>query len=250
MERLPTSSPPSTHLTAQIVEQILAPVQQERLSLSGTSIQAALLFMEGWYLFQYQAGSQTQYKCLDAATLRTAFSHDPIDSGFLPPNLWRWALTPQGTWVVQLIAAQQVTIAHDNDTSFTIPLPPLVFAGCQQEYYLWALNTPNPTPDSIAFAAPLPNVNAGTGEICWGNNNPPIAHPTTIVAAWNLFIQSPFSHHWTGGKSKQFRDICQQIQTLDRNRRRRYPLPDLISTQVSIDTCLNRLIYGSTNFAH
>ena len=85
---------------------------------------------------------------------------------------------------------------------FTVPCPPLVFAGRGTAYHVYALAVDG-WPDARArlYQAPFPNVHTG-GNICAGNVAFPACAPDTIHAAARLFFESGFSQHLRNAKSR------------------------------------------------
>lgn len=188
-------------------------------------ILAHLLFLRGQYLLVYKEGESTTYKFVSPAALREAFVAEPIDSDYLPPNTVRWGRCHKGEWLVQFYPPQRYQIFLEN-TTLTVPMPALVFAGCDRLYWIWAVKEFDP--NSQLFHAPLPNV-MEDGSICFGENSPPQCSPTAIMQAWKLFWNSPFNNHLVQGKSKSHpQNVRSHLQKLHYNNSKKYPLRDLV----------------------
>jgi len=196
-------------------------------------IKGELLFVDEAYLFHYQENGKDIYKYLSPDVLREAFNNEPFDSGWLPPEVLRHGSNRYGSWAILFIPAQRHCL-NFGEESFCIPLPPLIFMGHHQFYWLWAMAKTQFHPNNQAFHAPLPNVNASpAGRICWGQNKPPVATLGTIQKAWELFIHSQFTSHYTNHKSKQFpHNIMKKLKQVhlrtQQSSRCRYPVSDLM----------------------
>ncbi len=186
-------------------------------------------------MVRYRDGDGILTKAVSPETIRTAFLNEPIDSGWLTPEVRRWGHTPAGQFAVMFIPAQKHTLritnlskAHSKNgrVRIEVPLPALVFAGLGDKYALWAVAEDLPTPKARVYRAPLPNVDAN-GRICWGNNTPPLAAPDTLAQAWKLFITSPFNNHMMGGASQEFNnDVREQLIACESFHS--YPIADLV----------------------
>lgn len=221
-------------IASEIIREVLS-VAPRKLS----AIQAELLFIEGGtYIFHYQSGEGSKYKCLSPATLRAAFANTPIDSGWINPELGivRWGTGSAGEWTIKFVPPQKYEI-NLLESKHLIPLPGMVFLGLKFDYWVWAIKGSKFDPEAEAFHVPLPNVYLHSyqpcGRICWGDNKPPLASPNTITKAWELFISSPFNGHLSDGKSRtQPSDVRLQLEKAVK--RSSYPVKDLISTNQTI----------------
>ena len=73
------------------------------------------------------------------------------------------------------------------------------------------MKTPTLDPKAEVYHAPLPHVekdkpDAPAGLICWGYHQPPKARAATIMKAWRLFVETPFSNHTVDGKSRKYQE--------------------------------------------
>ncbi|MEG4876879.1 hypothetical protein [Microcoleus sp. CZ3-B4] len=218
----------------EIIREVLE-VAPRKLS----AIQAELLFIEGGtYIFHYQSGDGSKYKCLSPATLRAAFANTPIDSGWINPEsgILRWGTGSAGEWTIKFVPPQKHEI-NLLESKHLIPLPAMVFLGLKSDYWVWAIKGSKFDPEAEAFHVPLPNVYLHSyqscGRICWGDNKPPVAAPNTITKAWELFISSPFNGHLSDGKSRaQPSDVRGKLEKAVK--RSSYPVKDLIATKQTI----------------
>lgn len=221
-------------IASEIIREVLE-VAPRKLS----AIQAELLFIEGGtYIFHYQSGDSSKYKCLSPATLRAAFANTPIDSGWINPEsgIVRWGTGSAGEWTIKFVPPQKHEI-NLLESKHLIPLPAMVFLGLKSDYWVWAIKGSKFDPEAEAFHVPLPNVYLHSyqscGRICWGDNKPPVASPNNITKAWELFISSPFNGHLSDGKSRaQPSDVRGQLEKAVK--RSSYPVKDLIATKQTI----------------
>jgi PRTRC genetic system protein B len=196
-------------------------------------------------LFRYrEREGATACKFLSASAVRAAFAEEPIDTGWLSPTVRRCGMGKLGEWVMVAHPPQHYTLSiqmreRDEAAELQVPMPRLAFFGHGQKYYIWAFKDKDLKGESIMFAAPLPNVDAN-GAICFGSNTVPDASTQTIDAAWQIFLTSPFNNHLLDRKSIAFADhVRQQLNRLAVEKRRRYPVSDLVSTNRTADMVVN-----------
>jgi hypothetical protein len=211
-----------------------------------------LYLLDGQYLYQSQAeDGSIHYKFLSAQSVRSAFSREPVDSGWLAPGVCRWGYGQSGQWAVMFIPPASYTLwlpailkASDNGnpgqtegqaqelaegwSAIQIPLPALVFAAVGQNYYLWAVKSREFNPELPAYHAPLPNVYPD-GRVCWGSNQVGMVTAQNLKEAWKLFIASPFNAHLAQGKSKRYSaNILDQLRKPGAAILKSYPVGDLL----------------------
>jgi len=197
----------------------------------------ALLFSKGQYILYYRDGQEYRPKGVSPETMRAAFVEEPVDSGWLSPDIKRCGTGPAGSFVVKYVPPGKHTLQFTAQSPsypavVTAPLPGLVFAGVNSgkegsvaTYYVWALGVAEFDPQAGLYHAPLPNVYED-GRICFGENRPPEVARQTIDKAWDLFINSPFTGAMIAGKSKAHgQDVCSQLLALAGLER--YPVEDL-----------------------
>ncbi|MEA5553845.1 hypothetical protein VB713_23175 [Anabaena cylindrica UHCC 0172] len=211
-------------------------------------IQAELLFLDGIYILHHRDKQIPQahiYKCISPAALRTAFSHAPIDTGWMESGIVRWGMLSTDTYLVKFIPPATYTINCDQLGSLTVPLPAMVFVGKKLNYWVWAIQEQEFTPQASAFHVPLPNVYS-SGQVYWEVNEPPTANGLSINHAWNLFISSIFTSHLVTGKSQRCQqDIRRQLLKLhNRCKRFQYPVSDLVSigNKKSVDMLVQEIL--------
>jgi len=211
--------------------------------------QAALVFTGGQYLFRWREGDAVQSKFVSPTSVRAAFSAEPIDSNWLPPNVRRWGTGPNGDWAVLSIPPMRHSLLFEHITqdiptmTLDVPLPALVFMRIGLACYVWALKDEF-APDAQLYHAPLPNVNI-SGVICLGGNR---LEGRTISQAWQLFLDSPFTSHQTNGKSRRQPDDV-RLLLASLHKKRRYPLRDLVPLQprTTVDQAVAALTRAQPN---
>ena len=207
---------------------------------SGIHADAALYFLpQGHYLFCWQAESGLSgSKFVTADDLQAAFANSERDTGWLSPGILRAGYGKLGDWFVLHAPPQKITIHLLELGSVTIPTPELVLAGAGRSYYLWALKEPF-SPQARLYDAPFPNVHSG-GQICWGNNTPPLASPSSAHPAWQLFFESPFNGHLVQGKvSHHKEDVRELLVKLDG--KSKFPSSQLIAERGTLNSNIERL---------
>ena len=96
MEQLPTGEDPRR-------PQGITP-EAVRGLLGATATRHVLYLLDGQYLYQSQAeNGSIQYKFLSAESVRLAFSHEQVDSGWLAPEILRWGYSGNGQWVAMFV---------------------------------------------------------------------------------------------------------------------------------------------------
>jgi hypothetical protein len=197
--------------------------------------QAALVFVGNQYLLRWKEREAIHTKFISPASVRAAFSAEPIDTGWLPPNVCRWGTGASGDWAVLSIPPMR----H----SLNVPLPALVFMRIGSAGYIWALKD-DFAPDAQLYHAPLPNVNH-SGAICFGGNR---LEGCTLSQAWQLFLDSPFTSHQTNGKSRRQPDDV-RLLLASLHKKRRYPLRDLAPLQprITVDQAVAALTRAQPN---
>jgi PRTRC genetic system protein B len=229
-----------------------------QLNPMSTDETAALLFVCGdQYLFRHRAKNGAfVYKFISPAAVRAAFAEETIDTDWLPSQARRWGIGKRGEWMAvafppqrhRFLFAQEGGEEKSADANefrpVEIPMPALAFFGYGQRYYLWAFKDAELRGDTVLFAAPLPNIDAN-GAICFGSNVVPKASAQTIEEAWRIFLASPFTNHSVNGKSRKFpADVRKPLIRLTVQRRRRYPIEDLVSLNRTANLMIDWTLRG------
>lgn len=201
----------------------------------------SLEFFNGQLVLCSREGAGEKYKFLSPQAVAAAFRNTPFDSGWLAPGIIRCGSTSQGEFALLFIPAGAHKIDVESSRAskvqtLRLPLPGLLFFGYGREFLVWAVKDAAPSPKSELFHAPLPNV-FSDGRVCWGSNKPSRPNASTIRAAFDLFIASPFSGHAANGKARTHRgDVRTLLRRL--NHAAKFPAGELLrcgTMQATID---------------
>ncbi len=220
-------------------------------------IYPALILIDGQYIVRVpDSHGNIIEKFVSPKHVRQAFTQEPIDSGWLSPNVVRWGMSGHGDWVVMFIPPQVHKlpfIGEDPDNpkniiEYSIPLPALIFIGNGSQYSVWAVKTKTFDPSSLVYRAPLPNSNI-YGEICFGPTKPPRANGHSVTEAWRVFSNTAFSNHTVDGKCKsQSKDVRVLLRELSRTEQLDFPLNELVplidEKHVTVDALALKLFSG------
>lgn len=159
----------------------------------------------------------------------------PTSTGLLPQHTLGVGAANGESFFVLSIPPRQATLRLDGGGTYTIPLPPLIWAGCGTAYRIWALNTTHypRSGGTLLYRAPFPNVYAD-GAICWGTSDSrPSAAPATLIKVLKLFLEeSLFNLHLANGKSVHFAaSVVGRWQQLAESEAKSYPLDDLMPAE-------------------
>lgn len=203
-------------------------------------ITSALLFAEQQQVCAYwwhdpKEGTQ-HVKLVDPQVLQAAIGSIPIDSGFLPEHVLRLGISRKGkAWMLmhQPPRASHLLIERDRDeerASIELELPGCLFFGVGDLYFLWAVKRGELSAETPLYRFPLPNI-AESGQLCFGENTPPIACWPSILPALSLFLNSPFNGHWAQGKSRVHAgDIRERLLALAASSSPQFPEEELVPT--------------------
>lgn len=176
------------------------------------------------------------------AAIAQILSNAPATSGLLPPFTLATGRVNGKPYLVQWRPPRVATL-QALDELHTIPLPPLIFAGCGNDYRIWALGSADyPTRTDLPLCvAPFPNCYSD-GRICWGNVNvAPFEQPKHLAAAQRLFLEeSRFNLHLAEHKSLAFpRSVIANWQQIHTSGASAYPLDDLLPAQCMLGWLLD-----------
>jgi PRTRC genetic system protein B len=160
----------------------------------------------------------------------------PLGSGLLPAGTLATGRVGGQMFLVTYVPAA-VRELRTEQRAYTIPLPPLVWVGCGQDYRLFALGSAEyPGRESLTLmAAPFPNT-YGDGRICWGTaDQRPDAAPATLTPTLEIFLTSFFNNHIAGNKSKKHSaSVLAQWAALHKRKATAYPLGDLVASSYTL----------------
>ena len=168
-----------------------------------------------------------------AEAMAQALAGLPSGSGLLPPNTLASGSVHGKAFLAIWIPPGHHTL-RTAEREYKIPLPPMVWAGCGDDYRVWALGAEGatfPTAGSTPlYAMPAPNTYP-TGAICWGSSDPrpAAASPAALAKAWATFLGSNFNSHIQASKSKAYpASVLALWELLAERVEEPYPLEDLI----------------------
>ncbi|MFN6474026.1 MAG: hypothetical protein RMY36_030725 [Nostoc sp. SerVER01] len=199
----------------------------------------ALIFLEGQYVFRWTEEGKVKAKLISSSSVRAAFANEPIDSGWLGANIVRCGVCGKGNWSVRFSPPSKLNLLlqlAQGIEEIAVPMPGLVFFGIHQTYYIWAIKEAVFRPTAILYHAPLPNVSSGgdghgniPGQICFGDNSLPVATPSGMDKAWQIFCNTPFTDHLINGKSVKYdKDIRSLLLALFDSNKSKYPAKELV----------------------
>jgi PRTRC genetic system protein B len=178
----------------------------------------------------------------------------PSASGLLPPHTLGTGHVAGAPFYVVYVPPHTRTLRlAGNGTgasqAYTLPLPPLVWAGHGTDYRIWALDTPDRPSNTHTplMRAPFPNVFAD-GRICWGSSeSAPPASPASLDRVLTLFLeQSNFNLHLANGKSVAFpNSVVAHWQHLIEGGDEAYPLDDLMPAEYALGWVLAGSPWGA-----
>ena len=104
-------------------------------------------------------GTWRQYP-VDAQAVAQALSGQPMTSGLLPANTLAAGAVHGRPFLATYIPAGTYTLKTER-RDYAIPMPPLVWAGCGDDYRVFALGAEGATFPTVGsqllYAAPMPN---------------------------------------------------------------------------------------------
>jgi PRTRC genetic system protein B len=205
---------------------------------------AELYFLDsGHFLFRRQKADRTSVtKFITVDDLVAAFTGMETDTGWMSPGVLRAGYCAHGPWFVFAAPPQKTTLILTTGSgleTIIVPLPPLVFAGVGNQFYIVATKSAAFDPKEKVCRAPLPNVDASSHCICYGGNTPPEANPGNAAAAWQMFIASPFNNHLANSKARSMKynhDIRVLLRCLAaRKRAKGFPLNELVEDGKTVE---------------
>jgi PRTRC genetic system protein B len=206
------------------------------------NLQGSLHFTDGQIFWQSHAAGTI--KPIAAESVRQAFSKQSIDSGWIPPGVVRWGHGNKGQFMCEWIAPNVYTMTLQlagEERLIIVPMPSLVWFGQGNNFYIWAAKQKHFTPDAELFAAPVPNVTASSGIICFGGKNKNRVEKGGFEKAWELFWAMAFNRDHSGGKSQAHKDdVTKQLLALAKAKAKTYPIGDLVPMRTSLNQAVNQ----------
>ncbi len=187
------------------------------------------IFEDAVYLTRRQGPSWVSYP-ISPEDLSTTLGKLPTSSGLLPPNTLGTGTVNGHRFYVLAVPPRPVALRIAGQKQpHTIQTPPLIWAGCAQDYRIFALNTNDlPHVHSALYHAPFPNT-YDPGSICWGSTDRRSdAASETMLSALDLYLEgSYFNSHIAQNRSRSKpRSVTALYRRL--NAETPYPLDDLV----------------------
>jgi len=206
---------------------------------------AALYFLPGQYLFADFKEVSVALKALSSDQVARAFRKVHTDTGWLGRRVLRYREAPEGNAIISYepAAIRKITIffADRGLVGLTVAIPPLILLGKGQEYYLWAAASKQPTANTSLAVAPLPNI--GSGKICFGKNEIPQTHPSTLSDVWKLVFETPFNaDHASERCLSEPQDVRELLWKLAADKVKKFPKSELILSSTTIDDAWESIV--------
>jgi hypothetical protein len=206
---------------------------------------AALYFLPGQYLFETFGENKHGLKALSSEQVTRAFRDLQTDTGWLDRRVLRYREATDGNAILSYLPAgtRNITIAFSDGVvrDITIPLPTLILLGKGRDYYLWAASARNISEKTCLAVAPLPNI--GTGKICFGKNEVPETHPSTLNQVWKLIFDAPFNGDHTSNRCQtEPKDVRNLLIKLAVDKEKKFPTPQLITSSTTVEDAWESIV--------
>ena len=206
---------------------------------------AALYFLPGQYLFADLKESSVSFKALSSDQVARAFREVHTDTGWLGKRVLRYREAPEGNAILTFepAAIRKITVAFSEKglVELSVPLPPLILLGKGREYYLWAAATSHISANTNLAVAPLPNV--GSGKICFGKNEVPETHPSTLSEIWKLIYDTPFNaDHAIERCRTEPQDVRELLWKLAADKVKKFPKSELILSTTTVEDAWETIV--------
>lgn len=206
---------------------------------------AALYFLPGQYLFADLKESSVSLKTLSSDQVARAFRKVHTDTGWLGKRVLRYREAPEGNAILSYEPAAMrkiiVAFADKGLVEILVPMPPLILLGKGRDYYLWAAASSHISANTHLAVAPLPNV--GSGKICFGKNEVPETHPSTLSEVWKLIFDTPFNaDHASERCHSEPQDVRELLWKLAADKAKKFPKSELILSSTMIDDAWETIV--------
>ena len=209
--------------------------------------QAALYFLPGQYLFETFGENRQRLKALSSAQVSRAFRDLQTDTGWIDRRILRYREATDGNAILSYLRAglRTITVAFPQDRieTLTLPLPTLILLGKGKDYYLWAASSSKVDRDTRLALAPLPNI--GSGKICFGKNDVPETHPSTLHTVWKLIFDAPFNGDHSTGRCRTENDVRDLLAKLAADNAKKFPMPQLVMTSSTVEDAWGTIVERS-----
>ncbi|MEQ1606454.1 MAG: hypothetical protein ABL999_16455 [Pyrinomonadaceae bacterium] len=206
---------------------------------------AVLYFLPGQYLFADLKESSVSLKALSSDQVARAFRKVHTDTGWLGKRVLRYREAPEGNAILSYEPAairKMIVVFHEKGlVELSVPLPPLILLGKGREYHLWAAASSQISANTNLAIAPLPNV--GSGKICFGKNEIPETHPSTLRDVWKLIFDTPFNaDHVSERCLTEPQDVRELLWKLSADKAKKYPKSELLLISSTIEDAWETIV--------
>ena len=205
---------------------------------------AALYFLPGQYLFETFGETRQGLKALSSVQVTRAFRDLQTDTGWIDRRVLRYREATDGNAILSYLPAglRTITVAFPGEKTeaLTLPLPTLILLGNGKDYYLWASSTSKVTRNTRLAVAPLPNI--GSGKICFGKNEVPETHPSSLQAIWKLIFDAPFNGDHSTGRCQTENDIRDLLAKLASGDLKKFPATQLIMSSSTVEDAWESIV--------
>lgn len=215
-----------------------------RNHIAPTDATAALYFLPGQYLFESFGENRNGLKALSSAQVTRAFHDVQTDTGWIDRRVLRYREATDGNAILSYMPVGEriITIAFPGDRTeaFAVPLPTLILLGKGKDYYLWAASASKVTRNTQLAAAPLPNI--GSGKICFGKNEVPETHPSTLSSVWKLIFDAPFNGDHSTARCQTENDVRDLLEKLAADKVKKFPSSQLIMSSSTVEDAWENIV--------
>lgn len=206
--------------------------------------EAALYFLPGQYLFETFGENQHGLKALSSEQVTRAFRDLQTDTGWIDRRVLRYREATDGNAILSYLPAglRTITVAFPGDRIeiLPLPLPTLILLGKGKDYYLWAASSSKVTRNTRLAVAPLPNI--GSGKICFGKNEVPDTHPSTLQDVWKLIFDAPFNGDHSTGRCQTEDDVRDLLAKLAADKVKKFPSTQLITSSSTVEDAWTSIV--------
>lgn len=207
---------------------------------------AALYFLPGQYLFETFGENGHRLKALSSHQVSRAFRDLRTDTGWLDRSVLRYCEAAYGNAMLSYLPAgnRNISVKCSDGVvrDITVPLPTLILLGKGRNYYLWATTARNVSEKTRLAVAPLPNID--DARICFGKNEVPETHPSTLKRVWKLILDTPFNGDNATGKCQTGGDVRVLLTKLAEDKAKKFPTTQLIVSTSTVGDAWEAIVGG------
>ncbi|MBA2377967.1 MAG: hypothetical protein H0V76_00145 [Blastocatellia bacterium] len=217
----------------------------QELSSIPPDASAALYFLPGQYLFANFQEGISAIKAISSDQVARAFSGVHTDTGWLGRRVLRYREAADGNAIISYEPASvrniYVALPGGNVQQLVIPLPSLILLGLGRDYYLWATSARSISARTRLAVAPLPNI--GSGKICFGKNEVPETHPSTLPEVWKLIFATPFNGDHAGSRCQtEPGDVRNLLIKLAADKVTKFPALQLMTSSTTVEDAWETIV--------